>query len=47
MNQNFTNRVRLLMEYDTSTTESENNDRSTVYRFLSLNKHNAIPRRIN
>ena len=27
MNQNFTNRVRLLMEYDTSTTESENNDR--------------------
>ena len=36
MNQNFTNRVRLLMEYDTSTTESENNDRIFKKNVLSL-----------
>ena len=40
MNQNFTNRVRLLMEYDTSTTESENNDR--IFKKNVLNEQGGI-----
>lgn len=40
MNQNFTNRVRLLMEYDTSTTESENNDR--IFKKNVLNETGGI-----
>lgn len=40
MNQNFTNRVRLLMEYDTSTTESENSDR--IFKKNVLNEQGGI-----
>jgi hypothetical protein len=40
MNQNFANRVKLLMEYDTSTTKSENSDR--IFEKNVLNEQGGI-----